>query len=240
MADYPNPLPSGATWLYPAVRVLDYSTLVMSGADGAEQRWPIHAGRESWRLQYRLKTSDKDHLAAFFDSVKGSFDHSWDFTFEGTTYTGCYFESDSFAATERHPGRWTVSVEIRRVRRAPEAGSLPSDFPALSGAIRVQRPWTSGREFDTAAVLTEGARYSNYNRAAARRTWTAGGAVLTRSEAQAIWDFFSLARGRWAEFGFTDPDSLVRYAPCRFGADRIEWHYLGPSHHSIQVQIQQV
>lgn len=232
--------PSSPVWSYPVTRTLEFQTGIAVGQNGAEQRWMLHAGQESWTLTYpRLKLSERDSLLAFFDTCKGSFDQTWDFVFAGTTYTGCYFDADKFSAVESAPGMWAATVTIRQVLRAPDAGTLASDFPALSSGARAQFPFTHDHGFDTVSVKTEGGRFAWYQRATSLGMWSVGGPALLDSEAQVIWDFFKLARGRYASFAFTDPDSGTRVTNCRFAADRIEWRYNDARQNSIQAQVQQ-
>jgi hypothetical protein len=77
-------------------------------------------------------------------------------------------------------------------------------------------------------------------RPASLRVWSAGGPALSDAEGEAIWDMFRRARGKSAQFAFKDPDSGTRYSNCRFAADTLDWHYVGPGCDSVQVQIQQL
>ena len=240
MSAYPATLASGRTWSSPLVRSLEFETRIMAGANGTEQRWPIHAGRESWQLTYTgIPSADVSTLAAFFDSMKGSFDGTFDFVFQTVTYPGCFLDVDQFSAVEKSGGKWDIALTVRQAKRAPDAGSLGSDFPALSTGAATQLPYTVGREFSTVSVQTEGGRFAWYNRGTVVQSWSAGGTSLTDAEADAIWSYFALARGRYAAFAFTDPESLVRYPSCRFAADTLERHYLSRNQNSIEAQIRQ-
>jgi hypothetical protein len=232
--------PSTPAWAYPLVRSLEFRTQIAIGQNGTEQRWALTPGEERWTISYpRLRLADRDVLLAFFDAAKGAYAGDIVFTFAGTPYV-VHFEEDRLRAVEAKQGRWNVTVSLRTVTRAADVGALPADFPVLSTGARVQLPYTHEHGFETISVRTEGARYSYAHRTAAARTWSAGGTVLTDAEAAAIWDMFRLARGRWASFAFTDPDSAVRYATCRFASDTLEWRYNAKNNNSVEVQIQQI
>lgn len=226
---------------YPVVRTLEFRTQILEGENGTEQRWALATGEERWALTYpRLTLTQRDTLITAFDAAKGSFDQTLEFTFNGTTYTGCHFDSDKFSAVENRIGQWAVNVTLRQVSRAADTGELPADFPALSTGSKVQIPFTHEHDFLNETVRTEGGRFAWNRKATAVRRWSAGGTVLTDAEAQAIFDVFRLAGGRLKTFGFTDPDSAVRYASCRFASDSIEWRYVQKGVSAVQVQIQTV
>lgn len=236
MATYP----ASPAWSYPLTRTLEFETRIGRGEDSTEQRWPLHTGRESWTLAYpRLTLAERDILLAAFEAAKGSYDATLDFVFGGTTFTGCHFDPDKFSVVERNPLSWSASVTIRQVIRAADTGALPADFPALSSGALMQWPYMHDRAFDTVAVRTEGWRFAWYRRGTSLRVWSAGGAVLTDADALAIWDMFRRARGRWATFHFTDPDSLTEYTSCRFAEDKLEWRYIEPRVNAVEAQIAQ-
>ena len=232
--------PTTPAWSYPVIRTLQFATRIGRGEDGTEQRWSLHTGKESWALTYpRLTLVERDDLLTFFEASKGAFDHTFDFTFNGTTYAGCHFDADKLQVIERDSLSPAAVVTIRQANRAADVESLPADFPVLTSGARMQRPYTYERGFDTKAVSTEGGRFAWYRRAASLRVWSAGGPSLSDADAAAIWSMFSLARGRWASFHFTDPDSSVEYTSCRFAEDQIERRYVEPAVNVVEVQIEQ-
>lgn len=233
--------PTSPMWSYPVTRKLEFETTIAAGPTGIEQRWPLHAGRESFELSYpRITLAQRDLLLAAFGAAKGSYDGTFTLSFLGTTYERLYLDSDELLFEEREPGVWSATVTLRQVRRTPDTGTLAADFPALTSGARVQYPYTHGQKFDTVAVGTEGGRYSYYNRAASLRLWSAGGPGLSDSEADAIWSMFSRARGRWGSFHFTDPDTAVEYTACRFATDSLERQYQAYNLNSLRTQIQQL
>ena len=167
-------------------------------------------------------------------------DQTLSLMYGGTNYTGLYFDGDSLSFTESDPNLSVGTVKLSTVVRAADVGTMPADFPTLSTGARTQRPYTHGRGFDTASVRTEGGRYAYARRAASLRTWTAGGSALTDAEAAAIWNMFLLACGQWRSFGWTDPDSLLRFPNCRLGSDQIELRILGPNQNSVTMTIQEL
>lgn len=231
--------PSSPAFSYPVTARLVFETRIFTGKNGTEQRIQISNGKASWDLSFpQLSITNRDILLGYFEDRKGSA-LQFDFTFLGTTYTGCYFDADRFSAVETAPQSSAVSLRICKVTRTAEAGTLATDFPVLSTSARLQRPYTHERAFDTVAVNTEGGRSAYSKRTADLRTWSAGGPVLTTTEAQAIWTMFSLAGGRYRTFAFTDPDSATRFTNCRFGLDAIEWRMLDAGLNSLQVTVQE-
>lgn len=233
--------PTTPSWSYPVVRSAEFQTLIATGKDGTEQRSMQQKGRQSFTFTYpRLTLSERDTLLMAFDAAKGSFDSTLTLSFLGDTYSNLHFDLDKFTSVERVQKQYTVTVKLSQAVGSVAAGALGADFPTLASGARVQLPYTHEHGFDVEAVQTEGARYTYYNRASAMRLWSAGGPSLDDSEAQAIWDFFLLARGRYGKFRFTDPDSGTAYSNCRFASDVIEWRYLSPRVNALDVQIQQV
>lgn len=226
---------------FPLTRGLAFQTRVVQYQNTTEQRWPLVAGSESWRLTHSgISLADRNLILGVFESVTGDRDETVDITLGSDTYTGYHFDAARLEFTERSQGRWDGSVPLRKTARTPDAQALPADFPVLSTGNRVQLPYTHGRAFENVSVATEGGRYAYARRSASMRTWSAGGASLSNADALAIWNMFSRARGRWAAFGFTDPDSGVRYASCRFAADTLEWRLVGPDENAIEVQIVEI
>jgi hypothetical protein len=238
MAAYPTTAP---IWRAPLIRSMEFQTGIATGRNGTEQRWAIHPGKETWTLNYpSLSLTERDTLLTLFTGQKGAYDQTLTFTLNGTTYTGCYFDSDELSFVESFPGQYAGKVKLAQAARVADSGTLPTDFPALDTGAPLQRPYTHARSFDTDTVKTEGNRYAQYKRSGSLRSWSAGGTVITDDEAQDIWDMFCLARGRWGEFAFTDPDSGTRYEHCRFASDQAEWQMQGAGVSSLTVTIQQV
>lgn len=243
MSTYPNPLPSGATWRTPLTRTLAFQTGIARGLDSTEQRWSITPGDESFELNYQdLITSDRDSLLTFIESVKGKFDSTWSFVFNGTTYTNCFFDLDKIEFMEQStPGLSTAKIVVRQVRRVADSGS-PGSFPALSSGADgapMQLPYTLGRQYDVIAVKTEQSRSAWYNRATGFRTWSVGGPTLVDADALALWDHFRKCHGKLATFSMTDPDSALVYSSCRYGSDSLNWIYNGPRQNQIQATVEQ-
>lgn len=237
MAAYPS-----APAFNSITRTLEFSTKIVTGENGVEQRWPQTRGVESWTLGYTNKTlTERDAILSFFDSSKGSFAQDTSFTFDGTTYTGCYIDADSLICTENTPMRWSFSVTIRQVQRAADTGTFLDTFNVAA----VQLPYTHEHRFLNVIGRTEGGRYGWNKRATPCRYWAIGGDVLTDTEADVIWDQFRLAAGRWKTFRFADPDSHTTYNTCRFVDDTLSRVYVihdgvGEGINQIKARIQTV
>jgi hypothetical protein len=242
MPVYPVTSPA---WSCPATTTLEFQTGVYTGTNGTEQRTMITAGRQSWGLTYpHASLAERDTLFTIFETAQGSFSQTLSLVWATVNYAGLFFDQDILQFTESadKPNRFSGSVVLKQVVRTPDTGSFPSDFPTLTSGARTQLPYTRGSGFRTVSVLTEGGRVAYATRASTLRTWTVGGTVLSNAEAQAIWDMFRLAGGKYRSFGMTDPDPVgsgTRYANCRFGSDTLTWTIISPGVNSITTSIQQ-
>ena len=117
MASFPT-LASGAVALYPVSRDTAYPVKTVRFLDDTEQRWKQGAALERFTLAYTdLSAADRDTLQTFFDSVKGTYDSTWDITIGGDTYSYCCFEDDAPQWQERTAESWDVTFKIRQVRK---------------------------------------------------------------------------------------------------------------------------
>lgn len=240
MATYPDPLTTGTSFRTPLVRKLEFQTGIARGLDTTEQRWAITPGDESFQLLYQdLSTTERNQLLTFLESTKGPFDDTWDFVFQGVTFSHCYFDFDKIDFLEQAvTGLSTAKIGIRQKRRAADTGTLGT-FPVLASGARMMLPYTHGRTWDVVAVRTEQNRSAWYNRSTGLRSWTVGGPTLIDADAQALWDHFRRARGKLTTFTMTDPDSGSTYPSCRYGSDSLEWQYNGPRNNQILTTVEQ-
>jgi len=238
MPAYPT---SNPAWKTPVTRSLKFDTGIMQGTNGVEQRWMRDLGVETWSLPYPLITlAQRNTLFAAFEAAKGAYDQTISLAFDGTTYTGLYFDGDTLPFTESRPTMYSGTVKLTTTVRPVDSGTLPTDFPNLSTGAVTQLPYTKSSGFDTVSVRTDGGRFAYPKRNTALHSWTAGGTVLTKAEAQAVWDCFRLAGGMLKSIAFTDPDSITRYSNCRFLSDSITWTIIAPGQHSITCAIQEL
>lgn len=95
-----------------------YPSKALAFLNDSEQRFASGAVVNRWQLDCNgISAADRNTLQTFFESVKGAFDATWDFTFLGTTYLHCGFEDDVLEWTESKPNRWSTSLRIRQVRK---------------------------------------------------------------------------------------------------------------------------
>jgi hypothetical protein len=234
--------PTTPAWGTPVVHELSFTTGIATGIDGTEQRWMLSPGVESWTLPYTyLALADRDAILAVFEACKGAYDQTVSLMCGTTNYTGLSFDADELVFTEQagRPTLWSGSVKLTTAARAVDTGALASSFPVLLSGAVVQLPFTHAENFDTASVRTEGGRYAYARRLNALRRWAVGGAALTDTEAQALWDYYRLNAGRWRSFLFRDPDSGTVYS-SRFASDRAQWRVLGPNENDLRLEVQQL
>lgn len=111
-------LKSGAIMQWPAARGLEYSTEVLSFADGSEQRFRnFSSSRRRWIVQLdELDEEDLSLVEAFYAQQRGqvgkfSFIDPWD----GTVHEKCEFDHSDVLAEYRSISRGSVKVIIREV-----------------------------------------------------------------------------------------------------------------------------
>src|SRR5438309_5966762 len=107
----------GNVWLAPATRAISAPTRVVQFLNDKEQRWRSADIQESWTLTYsNLLYTEIQAIQNFFLTVKGAYDTTWTFPFEGTSFTLMCFDQDDFTAVESQHGRWSVSLKIRQTQ----------------------------------------------------------------------------------------------------------------------------
>ena len=117
MASFPT-LADGKVTRYPATCATEYLTGVHVFADGTEQRWKKRAPLVKWTLNINeVKAADVETAWTFFNTCKGAFDKTWDITISSVLYSYCSFDTDDFNVTESRPGRFSLSLPIRQVRK---------------------------------------------------------------------------------------------------------------------------
>lgn len=116
MAAFPN-LQSGSVTKYGAARDRVHRTAVVQFCNDTEQRWKQKKPEGAFSLQLtRINGYDLSNVLAFFRSMKGRFDSTWDLTLAGATYNNCCFSQDSISWTEAAPNLYTLSLRCRQVR----------------------------------------------------------------------------------------------------------------------------
>ena len=75
---------------------------------------PYRAAKE--HLELGLLVQKRDAIEAFFESVKGGFDSTWDINIGGTTYDHMVFETDVLADREADAELHTLTLPCRQVR----------------------------------------------------------------------------------------------------------------------------
>lgn len=116
MASFPN-LQSGNPVLHPAGRGTVYNTRVVQFENGSEQRWQGAPTRKRWTLTYQgIDGYDVSLIRAFFRSVKGRFDSTWDITVDAVLYENMVFEEDGLRVSETEDGKHDVSISAVQVQ----------------------------------------------------------------------------------------------------------------------------
>jgi len=117
MATFPN-LKSGKPAMYPATRGRGYMTGTVKFLDQSEQRWKARAPLTRWELTFTgVDGYDLSLVRAFFNSMKGAFDSTWDVTIGGVLYSNCVFEQDDFSPVEQRNNRHNLTLRFRQVRK---------------------------------------------------------------------------------------------------------------------------
>lgn len=112
-------------------------------------------------------------------------------------------------------------------------------FPAFSAGESVHLPYR--QEWDVLNAsnkMPHGYQYAYNLRAAAVKRWEINFSLsdVDLATLKAFWD---TVKGAYDEFTFTDPDTAVTTAKCRFEQDALDTKYVGPNENLVMVQIQE-
>lgn len=234
----PSVFPSfarGNVWLSPAARSLAAPTRVLQFLNDQEQRWRAADYQESWSLTYSdLLFTEVTAIRNFFVTMKGAYDSTWTFPFDGTNFTLMCFDQDEFTAEETSPMRWNVSLKIRQTQKsATYASGVTATFPSIC-----QLPFMQKARFRTVRNdLASGPRYSRYQLGTPLNAWLIAYSVLTATEMASLMDLFVSVGGRYGTIQFTDPQTAAVYTHCRFDTDTFEARYVGALQYAVSLPI---
>lgn len=117
MATFPTPF-AGKSAVYPVTIAKRYPVAVLKFTDASEQRYRQSAAVHRFVLQVDQATrTEKDAISDFFETVKGSFDATWDMNLGGVSYLYLAFADDKMTATESSNGIWSLTVNIVQTRK---------------------------------------------------------------------------------------------------------------------------
>ena len=238
--------------LYPVTRRVEFLTDVAIALNSSEQRFKRRPPLTRFLLPYsRINATDMQAFRAFHATQKGTFDSTWSFTLGTTTYSHLTFEDDTFTAeeTDAWPLEYNFTLRARQtINPGQTAGVAGGSFPALANGAAAQLPFSRADRF---AVLKNdnptGPRYAwiwlngegdlTGFPSAALHGWTLTYPLITDAELTTLETFFRNQWGRWAQFPFTDPDTLVTYSKCRFDTDVMEIRHNAPNQNSCTLSI---
>ena len=116
MASFPA-LFHGSVALYPLTAAVRQTVGIHQFTDFTEQRFVEMPPLRRFVLVLEdISASDRDAIEAFFESVKGGFDSTWDITIGGTTHEHMVFETDVLADREADAELHTLTLPCRQVR----------------------------------------------------------------------------------------------------------------------------
>ena len=117
MASFPA-LFSGEVSLEPLIESVRQRVPIHQFTNFTEQRWVEMAALRRFALTLdNIQKADRDTLEAFFETMKGGFDHTWDITLGGATYQNMVFDSDVFSCRESSPEYWSIALTCHQVRK---------------------------------------------------------------------------------------------------------------------------
>jgi hypothetical protein len=228
-------LSSGQTVEYPLRLTYRCLTRVAAGQNAAEQRWAVRGPLVEMDLSYRnLTATDQGAVQTFHDSQKGAYDSTWTIAIDGATYTKMRFLGDELRWEETLPNRWTTRLKALGV--PPAVVDPPATLPALPSGAVTCRPWSKRRTYATNYADTEsGVRHALAMRGGGLTNFPTGPALAWDLQFRNVRPafvtdlvkFFLAKNGRLGSFSFTDPDTSVAYAGCRFGSDDLQVEYVG-------------
>lgn len=221
-------LSAGAITLSP-IRSLAAPVEIVQFMDSTEQRWPTAPLLYSWSLNLRLRPADMTAVQDFFDTVKGAYDSTWTFPFDGTNYTNMVFESDDLVRERKTAANiYYASVKVRQCKPMITPGTGPSAWPNINGAVITQYPYSETRRWKTLANrMPNGLQYAWNDRNFPIRLWNLAYPMITPSEAGTLLSAYVNAGGAWRSFAVTDPRTGVTYSNCRVDSPGMAFAYNG-------------
>jgi hypothetical protein len=113
---------------------------------------------------------------------------------------------------------------------------MPS-FPTFENAGVVHYPYTTGVEYlNTVYDMPHGYRYAFNHRPTPLRKWSSTYS-FSDTDLQTWNAFYTLVRGNYALFSYTDPLTGLNYPRCRLDMDANSVIDAGPNEHQVTVTI---
>ena len=245
------PTVRGSQALYPVVRTVQFMTDISINLNASEQRVRMRPALHRFKLSYRdVNATETANFKSFYDTQKGTFDSTWDFTLDSTTYSSMAFEDSDFKVTESPswPLLYDFELNARQTQnRGVTTAAQASAFPALANGLRAQLPYIQTRRFAVARNDNPmGPRYA-WNwfdgvspfPSSALMGWELHYPVLSDADLATLEGFFRNQWGRWGQFSFTDPDDTSTKTHVRFDDDALVINYLGPNQTSVVLKLLQ-
>jgi len=123
MASFPN-LSTGKPLCYPVTRGRRRRCTTITFNDFSEQKFAMGTVLDDLAITFNsISTADKDTVRAFWNSMHGSYDTTWDITatdVDSSTISIQHLQftpGQQFAATQIKPGRWSLTLNARRTRK---------------------------------------------------------------------------------------------------------------------------
>ena len=221
-------LSTGSVAQYPLVRGLSFPVKIAQFLDDTEQRWRSGPPLNNWVLAFkRLKWADVQTIQTFFNTQKGSFDPTWSWPVDGTTWTSIVFADDKFPDTETYQNQHSLTLNLKQTKKSSTyASGSVTTFPTIAGGVQVQFPFASNPAFlNTKNAMESGLQYAWYWRTAPLASWPLRFPVVTPTECGTLFDFYAKCLGAYQYFSFTDPNTSVTHTKCRFGLQPIQRTY---------------
>lgn len=214
---------------------------------GKEQRFALSGLLNSFKLPYQnLKWADVVLLRDFFITQKGAYDSSWSITLRDPvtladrSYADMAFDADTFEYTETSCGRYSVSLACSQTVGEAVTVNTAATFPLLSTGARVQLPNKATLKYSTIRNdLDCGKRWAYYSWVNPLRVLPLEYGNITDAEVQSFVGHYLAMGGQVNPFSFTDPDSGVVYAACRYSADPITITRASKNNNRLTVRIEE-
>jgi hypothetical protein len=116
-------LSGGFTAKYPLKRTHKHRSTVYVHGDFTEQRFAKGTQLDEFELHFTsIPTADKNKIEAFFSSVRGQFDTTWQIYIDdidgvAKIYHHMQFMDPTFTAVENDEGFWTFTLRMRQTRK---------------------------------------------------------------------------------------------------------------------------
>lgn len=114
-------------------------------------------------------------------------------------------------------------------------------FPTFAAGNTMFWPCVTRRTYKNLHVENGvGQRFSYNERATPLMSWEWQDTILGDDDLATLRAFWESVGGAYEDFTFTDPDTSIAYAKCRFVGDELSVRHIGPNENAVTVSFKEL